>query len=232
MTAKYRNLFIDLDDTLWAFSENARDSFAEVYVELDFGRYFDSFEQFYSIYTERNNALWVDYDHGRITKEELNRERFSYPLLKVGVDDPELVHAYMKAFFRIIPTKQKLMPHARDVLEYLNGKYRLYILSNGFRELQSRKLASAGIEGYFRKVILSEDLKVNKPRAEIFYFALSATQSELRESLMIGDSFDTDIAGARGVGMDQVLYNHRHRTELPFRPTYEVASLTELFDLL
>ena len=150
----------------------------------------------------------------------------------MGVDDPELVHAYMKAFFRIIPTKQKLMPHARDVLEYLNGKYRLYILSNGFRELQSRKLASAGIEGYFRKVILSEDLKVNKPRAEIFYFALSATQSELRESLMIGDSFDTDIVGARGVGMDQVFYNHRHRTELPFRPTYEVASLTELFDLL
>lgn len=232
MTAKYRNLFIDLDDTLWAFSENARDSFAEVYVEFDFGRYFDSFEQFYSIYAERNNALWVDYDHGRITKEELNRERFSYPLLKVGVDDPELVHAYMKAFFRIIPTKQKLMPHARDVLEYLNGKYRLYILSNGFRELQSRKLASAGIEGYFRKVILSEDLKVNKPRAEIFYFALSATQSELRESLMIGDSFDTDIAGAWGVGMDQMFYNHRHRTELPFRPTYEVASLTELFDLL
>ena len=49
---------------------------------------------------------------------------------------------------------------------------------------------------------------------------------------MIGDSFDTDIAGARGVGMDQVFYNHRHRTELSFRPTYEVASLTELFDLL
>ena len=232
MTAKYRNLFIDLDDTLWAFSENARDSFAEVYVELDFGRYFDSFEQFYSIYTERNNALWVDYDHGRITKEELNRERFSYPLLKVGVDDPELVHAYMKAFFRIIPTKQKLMPHARDVLEYLNGKYRLYILSNGFRELQSRKLASAGIEGYFRKVILSEDLKVNKPRVEIFYFALSATQSELRESLMIGDSWDADIIGAHNADIDQLWFNPYQLQTGDFTPTYTVHSLAEIKQIL
>lgn len=73
---------------------------------------------------------------------------------------------------------------------------------------------------------------LNKPRAEIFYFALSATQSELRESVMIGDSFEADIAGAEGIGMDQVYYNHRRRKDLPFRPTYEIASLTELYTLL
>lgn len=55
------------------------------------------------------------------------------------------------------------MPHAKEVLEYLAPKYNLYILSNGFRELQSRKMRSAGVDGYFRKVILSEDLGVLKP---------------------------------------------------------------------
>ena len=54
-------------------------------------------------------------------------------------------------------TKSVLMPHAKEVLEYLAPKYNLYILSNGFRELQSRKMRSAGVDGYFRKVILSED---------------------------------------------------------------------------
>ena len=230
--AKYRNLFFDLDDTLWAFSENARDAFAEVYATFDFDRYFDSFEHFYSIYTRKNNVLWVDYDNGRITKEHLNRERFSYPLRQVGVDNPDLVRDYMRVFFHVIPTKTKLMPHAKEVLDYLYGNYNLYILSNGFRELQSQKMEAAGIEGYFRKIILSEDLMLNKPRAEIFYFALSATQSEVRESLMIGDSFEADIAGAKGIGMDQVFYNHRLRKDLPFRPTYEIASLTELYNLL
>ncbi len=73
------------------------------------------------------------------------------------------------------------MPHAYEVLEYLAGKYNLYILSNGFQELQCHKMRSAGVDGYFKKVILfSEDLGVLKPYPEIFNFALSATQSELR----------------------------------------------------
>lgn len=229
--AKYKNLFFDLDDTVWAFSENARDAFYEVYLHFSFDRYFDSFEHFYSVYTAKNNALWTSYDKGNITKEELNRERFTHPLREVGVENQELVKQYMEYFFRIIPTKQKLMPHAKEVLDYLYSKYNLYILSNGFRELQSAKLTSAGVVHYFKRIILSEDIKVNKPRAEIFYFALSATQSEVRNSLMIGDSFDADIVGAKGIGMDQLFYNHRKRSELPFRPTYEVESLTELYGL-
>lgn len=229
----YKNLFFDLDDTLWAFTENARDAFREVYDGFDFDRYFDSFEHFFDIYTERNRVLWVSYDKGAISKEELNYERFSYPLLQAGVIDDALVRAYMRRYFEIIPTKQKLMPHVVETLEYLRDRrYRLFILSNGFRELQEHKMQSAGIDRYFDKVILSDDLKVNKPRAEIFHFALSATQSELCDSLMIGDNFDADIAGAAGVGMDQVFYNHREKKLMSFRPTYEITSLPELRDLL
>lgn len=39
------------------------------------------------------------------------------------------------------------MPHAREALEYLASAYNLYILSNGFRELQEQKMRSAGVEG-------------------------------------------------------------------------------------
>ena len=141
---KYKSIFIDLDDTLWAFTENARDTFEDMYHQYRFERYFQSFDHFMKLYTPKNLELWELYGRHEISKDELNARRFSYPLLQVGVDDPALVKAYSDGFFAAIPYKRKLMPHAMEALEYLSGKYRLYILSNGFRELQEQKMRSAG----------------------------------------------------------------------------------------
>ena len=232
MASQYKNLFFDLDDTLWAFSLNARDTFEEMYQKYDYDRFFRSFQHFYTLYQYRNVELWEEYGRGQVSKEELNRQRFLYPLEAVGARDAALAEAFSDDFFSVIPTKSRLMPHAYEVLEYLAEKYNLYILSNGFRELQSRKMRSAGVDGYFKKVILSEDLGVLKPWPAIFNFALSATQSELRESLMIGDSWEADITGAHGVGMHQAFYNVTERTTFPFLPTYHIHSLKELMDLL
>lgn len=124
------------------------------------------------------------------------------------------------------------MPHVHEVLEYLSPKYNLYILSNGFKELQVHKMRLSGIDNYFKKVVLSDDIGILKPWPEIFHFALSATQSQLNESLMIGDSWENDIVGAAGVGMHQVFYNLSGRVDLPFTPTYQISDLKELLDLL
>lgn len=229
---QYKNLFFDLDDTLWAFSYNARDTFEEMYRKYEYERYFRSFQHFYGLYEHRNVELWMEYADGIVTKEELNRQRFLYPLEAVGAGDAALAKAFSDDFFAVIPTKSRLMPHAKEVLEYLAPKYNLYILSNGFQELQCHKMRSSGIDQYFKKVVLSDDIGVLKPWAEIFHFAMSATQSELRESLMIGDSWDNDIAGARGVGMHQVYYNVTDRVEFPFKPTYQITDLKELLQLL
>lgn len=228
----YKNLFFDLDDTLWAFSLNARDTYEEMYRKYGYDRFFDSFEHYYSLYNRRNLELWAEYADGKVTKEELNRQRYLYPLEAVGVYEPALAKAYEKDALAAIPTKSKLMPHAREVLEYLSPRYNLYILSNGFKELQFHKMRSSGIDKYFRKIILSDDIGILKPWPEIFHFALSATQSELNESLMIGDSWENDIAGAAGVGMHQVFYNVSGRMDLPFAPTYQIADLKELLHLL
>lgn len=229
---KYKNLFFDLDDTLWAFSINARDTFEEMYFKHGLDTFFDSFDHFYSLYQQRNVELWAEYGNGQITKEELNRQRFLYPLVAVGAGDSVLAERYSDDFFAVIPTKKRLMPHAVEVLEYLSSRYNLYILSNGFRELQFTKMNSGGIDGYFKKVILSDDIGVMKPWPQIFHFALSATQSELRDSLMIGDSWEADITGAHGVGMHQAYYDTTGRTNYPFRPTYLVKDLKELMEIL
>ena len=180
-------------------------------------------------------AIWIygqSMQMVKSRKEELNRQRYLYPLEAVGAGDSTLAKAYERDALTMIPTKSKLMPHAREVLEYLSGKYNLYILSNGFKELQSHKMRSSGIDEYFKKVVLSDDIGILKPWPEIFHFALSTTQSELNNSLMIGDSWENDIVGAAGVGMHQVFYNLSGRTDLPFAPTYQITDLKDLFNFL
>lgn len=230
--AKYKNIFFDLDDTLWAFSENSRDTFEEVYLKYNFDAYFNSFEHYYELYQKRNIELWEEYAEGKVTKDELNEQRFYYPLQTVGVSDRELSKRFSEDFFTIVPTKQKLMPYAKEILEYLRPKYNLYIISNGFRELQSKKMQASGINQYFKRVILSEDIGIMKPYPEIFHFALSATQSELRESIMIGDNWKADITGAKGVGMDQIFYNVEKQKELLLNSTHVITHLSELEKLL
>lgn len=230
---KYKSIFIDLDDTLWAFTENARDTFEEMYHQYRFERYFQSFDHFMKLYTPKNLELWDLYGRHEISKDELNARRFSYPLLQVGVDDPALVKAYSDGFFAAIPYKRKLMPHAMEALEYLSGKYRLYILSNGFRELQEQKMRSAGILHYFRKIVLSEDIGAHKPFPAIFNFAMSATQSEFRTSLMIGDNWKNDVAGARDVGMGQGYYcPDAEPSVLDFQPTFLLRDWKEIKKVL
>lgn len=89
------------------------------------------------------------------------------------------------------------MPHAREALEYLASAYNLYILSNGFRNCKSRRCVLPVWKDIFKKIVLSEDIGVHKPFPEIFYFAMSATQSEPHTSLMIGDNWKNDVEGAK-----------------------------------
>ena len=147
----YRSIFIDLDDTVWAFTENARDTFQDMYDKYHFDRYFRSFSHFYTLYSGKNEELWNEYGAGRITKDELNEQRFAYPLLQVGVADKVLVKAYSDNFFDDIIYKKKLMPHVREALEYLASSYNLYILSNGFM-YANKNMATAGVNCRNRKV--------------------------------------------------------------------------------
>ena len=229
---EYRNLFIDLDDTLYDFSAASREAFKETYEQLHYERYFDSFEHYMEIYTPYNLEMWRLYGEGKITKEELNRRRYSYPLEAVGVNDQKLAAEFCREALGRIPTKGNLVSGATELLEYLRPKYRMYILSNGFVELQSRKMATAGIKRYFDDIILSEEIGVNKPRPELFEYALKKAGAKLEESIMIGDMFDTDIVGAANIGMDQIFFNPKQMTSTSFKPTYEVRQLLEIKKIL
>lgn len=232
MQKRYQNIFIDLDDTIYDFAAASRESFEEAYNLLGYERYFNSFNHFMSLYEPHNLELWGLYGEGKITKAELNSDRYSYPLRMVGIENQELADTFCREVLGRIPTKNKVIPGAVELLEYLYPKYNLYILSNGFKELQEHKMQTAGLRKYFKKIVLSDDIGINKPNPELFIHALQVANSTTEESIMIGDMFDTDITGAAGVGMDQIFYNRKGLELLPFEPTYTIRNLLQIKEIL
>lgn len=232
---QYDVLFIDLDDTLYDFSSNSRDAYEEVYALLGYDRYFDDFQHYYTLYMDYNAQLWVRYAAGEITRDYLNAERYTHPLRVVGAPDADALGArFWHESMQCLPLGKRLMPHAREVLDYLRPRYhKIYILSNGFTELQTRKMKSAGIGHYFDGMVLSEDIGVNKPHPDIFLHALRVAATTADKAIMVGDNFEVDIEGARGVGIDQVYYNPLGKPLPPeAQPTHVIGSLLELKEIL
>ena len=230
--SRYTTLFIDLDDTLFDFRQASRMSFHETYDLLGYERFFESFEHFLQIYEPRNRELWVLYGKGEIDKATLNRLRYSYPLEAVGHPDEELAARFCTEALGRIPHKDVLIPGAIELLEYLHPRYDMFILSNGFQELQSQKMATTGLSKYFKRLILSDEIGINKPNPELFHYALEVSGARKESSIMIGDMFETDIVGAANIGLDQIFVNITGAKGLAFEPTYEVNNLLQIKDIL
>lgn len=228
----YRNIFIDLDDTLWDIHQNARECLLEIYTDYRYDRYYPTFDDYYNVYMPSNNNLWSLYRQGAIKKEELIVERFLHPLRKFGINSPEYAKSVSDDFLERTTTKTKLIDGTIDLLEYLKLKYRMYILSNGFTEVQYKKIENSGLKAYFEKIILSEDAKINKPHPDIFTYALINTNSRRDQTIMIGDSWDADIVGAYNSHIDQIWFNPKGEQHKEFEPTYTVAKLNEIKEIL
>ena len=229
---RYKSLFIDLDDTLWDTYHNNKECLEELYNDRHFGRYYASFEAFFAIYWPHNNWLWEQYRKGEIDKQALIIERFLYMLRPMGIDDVASVLTINNDFLQRTTRKTRLVPGAIDLLEYLRPSYKLYILSNGFREVQFKKLSNSGLAPYFERMVLSEDADIQKPHKGIFDFALRNTNSRRSETLMIGDSWEADIIGAHNSRIDQLWLNPEGLPARDFTPTFTVASLEEIKNIL
>jgi putative hydrolase of the HAD superfamily len=124
--------------------------------------------------------------------------------------------------------KTEVMPHALETLDYLKTRYTLHIVSNGFTEVQYRKIERSGLDTYFTHVFLSEETGFHKPKPEFFDHVFSKIDATKEESLMIGDNYEADIEGAMNFGIDQVFYS-LNPSDTPQRtPTYRIHDLAEL----
>ncbi|MBO7259708.1 MAG: YjjG family noncanonical pyrimidine nucleotidase [Paludibacteraceae bacterium] len=231
MLKTYSVVFIDWDDTLWDFHANAYIAMEKAYDKYDLQRYFHSFQHFYNLYEGRNRELWAEYAQGNITKDNLQRERFQYPFRMVNQEDDDLAGQVGNDFLELTIQQNKLITGAKELMAYLAQKYPIIVLSNGFKEVQYRKIATSGLQEYITHVVLSEEVGVQKPNKLIFEYALKLINKKASEVMMIGDNMETDIMGAAEIGMDTI-YLSKNMTSTTDYPTYTVQTLREIQNIL
>ncbi|WAC41953.1 YjjG family noncanonical pyrimidine nucleotidase [Pedobacter sp. SL55] len=203
-----KHIFFDLDHTIWDFDRNAQETLMELYEIYQLKELgLTSAENFIATYTVNNHQLWAQYHLGKITKEALREERFRKTFIDLGLH-PALIPANFETdYVAMGPTKTNLFESAEKMLTYLKDKYQLHIISNGFKEAVVTKMRVSNLNPYFKNVVISEDVGVNKPDKAIFEHALNLAQAQKQESIMIGDSLEADVYGAQNFGMRAIFFN-------------------------
>jgi putative hydrolase of the HAD superfamily len=228
MTKQYKHIFFDLDHTIWDFDKNAEETLQELYVTYKLKSLgLSSADAFIETYTRNNHQLWADYHVGKITKETLRETRFKKTFLDLGLNHDLIPMQFEDDYVNICPTKTNLFAGAHQTLQYLQGKYTLHLITNGFKESQQLKMQGTDIGKYFDQVIVSEEVGVNKPNPAIFEHALKVAGAEKYESLMIGDSIEADIRGALGFGIDAIYFNPAG-LDMPADISVQISSLNDL----
>lgn len=222
------HIFFDLDHTLWDFDKNAQETLTELYHQYELKSLgLNSCETFIERYTDNNQLLWADYHLGKITKETLRSERFSKTFIEMGIAPESVPHQFEEDYVRFSPNKTNLFEGSEKVLAYLQKKYTLHIISNGFKETTLIKMERCNLNPYFTNVIISEDVGVNKPDQAIFEYALQKAGAKKENSIMIGDSIEADIRGAQDYGIKAIFFNPLNK-EKPADVEWQIKHLEEL----
>jgi len=229
----YKDLFFDLDHTLWDFETNSKETIQELYNTHrleDLG--IVDFDGFYNTYSAHNHRLWDRYTKGFIKQEELRWKRVYLSLLDFKVANEPLAKEMSQAYLEILPNKKHLFPYTIEILEYLKQKeYKMHLITNGFESVQFKKIKNSGIADYFIEVVTSEASNSLKPHNAIFEYALKNAKATVAESIMIGDNESADIQGGINIGMDTIFVNHIQ--VVPTVPaTYTITHLKELETIL
>ena len=169
------------------------------------------------------------YDEFALKKEIPDYDRFKSLYMATNHELWELHDRYLD----VLSQQKTLVPGAVELLDYLTERgYPLYILSNGFAEVQSRKLESGGISHYFKRLILSDEIGITKPDRRLFDYALQIVGAAASETLIVGDNYDADILGAMNAGWKTIYFNRDNLVIPGARPDYTATSLSEIKQIL
>jgi putative hydrolase of the HAD superfamily len=199
------DVFFDLDHTLWDFDKNSALTFKKIF---EINNVETNVSEFLRHYEPINLKYWRLYRDNKINKIDLRYQRLSetFKALNLNIED-ELIHKLSEDYITHLSTFNHLFENTFEILDYLSLKYNLHIITNGFDEVQHKKMSHSKIDHYFKTITNSEIAGVKKPNPEIFNFALNRANTTVDRSIMIGDSYEADILGAKNIGMDVVFFD-------------------------
>jgi putative hydrolase of the HAD superfamily len=205
---RYSGVIFDLDDTIWDFQANAVSAIK--YLHQDFEKRYKlgtTYEKFYHRYEEINKMLWEEYERGERESQTISFTRFkllaqSYEQEMSEYESRGIADMYLDRLYQ----GKKLMPYAREILEYLSKKYKLGLLTNGFAKGLSR-LENCDIKKYLSYAISSQMYGEPKPNVGIFHHVADKLDISYDKCIFVGDNYNIDIVGAKNAGFDTVFYN-------------------------
>ena len=199
------HVFFDLDHTLWDFEKNSDLAFQKVFNKQNIKV---NLIDFLNVYKPINKQYWKLYREEKVTKKELRYGRLKNAFDKINYSlSDNLIDVIAIEYIDFLPDFNHLFNNTIEILEYLKTKYQLHIITNGFEEIQTKKMESSNILHYFNKVITSESVGVKKPNPKVFNFALEMANANPKNSIMIGDSIEADIQGALNLGIKAIHCN-------------------------
>jgi putative hydrolase of the HAD superfamily len=220
-----QHIFFDLDHTLWDFEKNSDLTFQKIFKMNDLSVDLHSFLE---VYRPLNFKFWKLYREEKVTKSELRYGRLknTFDAIDFPISDT-LIYLIADQYIEHLADFNHLFDGAIEILDYLNQKYTLHIITNGFEEIQTKKMINSKIYHYFEKVITSESVGVKKPNPKVFKHALEIANANIDQAIMIGDSIEADINGALGVGMKAIHCNF-DTSLVPNNLFISVSSLLEI----
>jgi len=222
------HLFFDLDHTLWDFDRNSKLAYGHIFEteKIDL-----SLDVFIEKYEPLNLEFWRRFRESEISKEQLRYQRLkaSFDACNYEISDP-MIHKMADLYLDYLPRYNHLFPNCLEVLDLLKKDYQLHLITNGFDVVQGHKVKNSGLQGYFPYMLTAETAGTKKPDTKIFERALSDTGATSSNSVMIGDSYEADIQGAKNAGWRTIWF---HTTQQPI-PEGEIVvhDLAELYSLL
>ena len=223
-----RNVLLDLDDTLLDFhraeAEAIRHTMSEIGIEPT--------DDNVALYSRINRSCWAKLETGEYTRDEVLHRRFDMLFEALGVEGDS--HATQKLYEYRLSLGAYYLDGAKELLDSLHGRYKLYLATNGIISVQTRRIKDSGIGKYFDDIFVSEKIGYNKPDKRFFDFAFSKIHDfSHEETVIIGDTLTSDIKGGLDAGIKTVFFNPNGRkNDTGITPHYEIKALSELLKLI
>lgn len=194
-------VLLDIDNTVLDFHECAKAAMLSAAEEKGIVFPENYFETFLNI----NNALWHRIEQGELTREELFLIRWPTIFKALGVDADGI--EFEKLFRQNLLYAAEPVDGAKEMLEYLSGRYPVYAATNSMYDQQVTRLEKAGFLKYFSGMFVSEKIGAQKPSQAFYEHCIKSLELKPDEIMMIGDSLTADIGGAKQAGIKTCWFN-------------------------
>ncbi len=228
MLRKYTTLLMDADNTIFDFGKceyNALHKTLDRY-DLQFN------EVIYQNFTRINSRLWTEFEKNCITRSELRVRRFR-ELIEKCFDGFDQVGALAEEYIDRLSEQAILIDGAYEAVEKLSHYFEMYIITNGLKKVQRGRFAKTSISKYFKKLFISDEINVQKPRKEFFEYVINNIDEKKKERiLVVGDSLTSDMQGGKNGGLDTCLYDPGNKISMPNELCdYKISDLNEILKI-